>query len=84
MGRNLKAIFFGKTNIHPDLMQKSPLLLNKSIPNQDQSASMSRFFAGTADMDDTLVLTGDADTRAYTDAMNLARRLHAQVRLKCN
>jgi hypothetical protein len=30
-------------------------------------------------MDDTLVLTGEADTRAYNDVMDLAKRLHAQV-----
>ncbi len=33
----------------------------------------------SADMDDTLVLTGDADLRAYTDVVALAKRLHEQV-----
>ena len=35
----------------------------------------------SADMDDTLVLTGDADLQAYTDVVALAKRLHEQVRL---
>ncbi|KAK9917424.1 hypothetical protein WJX75_004226 [Coccomyxa subellipsoidea] len=34
------------------------------------------------DMDDTLVLTGEADTRAYNDVMDLAKRLHAQIDAK--
>lgn len=32
-----------------------------------------------ADMDDTLVLTGEADARAYSDVMKLATQLHEQV-----
>ena len=31
------------------------------------------------DMDDTLVMTGDADLKAYTDVVALAKQLHAQV-----
>ena len=30
-------------------------------------------------MDDTLVLTGEADARAYSDVMKLATQLHEQV-----
>lgn len=39
---------------------------------------------GVADMDDTLVLTGEADARAYGDVMDLAQRLHEQVRILSN
>lgn len=31
------------------------------------------------DMDDTLVMTGDADVKAYGDVVALAKELHAQV-----
>ncbi|BDA48649.1 N-acylneuraminate-9-phosphatase [Coccomyxa sp. Obi] len=34
------------------------------------------------DMDDTLVLTGEADARAYSDVMKLATQLHEQVDAK--
>ena len=30
-------------------------------------------------MDDTLVMTGDADLKAYNDVVRLAKRLHERV-----
>ena len=33
-----------------------------------------------ADMDDTLVMTGDADLKAYTDVVKLAKQLHGKVK----
>ena len=35
------------------------------------------------DMDDTLVMTGDADMKAYTDVVALAKQLHSQVCKPC-
>ena len=36
-----------------------------------------------ADMDDTLVMTGDADLKAYTDVVKLAKQLHGKVGFLC-
>lgn len=35
------------------------------------------------DMDDTLVMTGEADIKAYADVMRLACELHEKVVARC-
>ena len=43
------------------------------------SHQLGRIKAIFMDMDDTLVMTGDADVKAYSDVVKLAKELHAQV-----
>ena len=47
------------------------------------SHQLGRIKAIFMDMDDTLVMTGDADLKAYADVVALAKRLHAQVCINC-
>lgn len=47
------------------------------------SHQLGRIKAIFMDMDDTLVMTGDADLKAYTDVVALAKQLHAQVCIYC-
>ncbi len=47
------------------------------------SQQLGRIKAIFMDMDDTLVMTGDADLKAYIDVVTLAKQLHAQVCIPC-
>ena len=82
MGWRIKAIFFGMS-----LLLWSPTHLSKEVLKNvriqvDWSYS-DQEVRDHADMDDTLVMTGDADLKAYTDVVKLAKRLHGKVGFLC-
>ena len=60
----------------PDLLY----VLNRPQPLLEKSEELVH---SPADMDDTLVMTSDADLKAYTDVVKLAKQLHKQVRSLC-
>ena len=55
----------------------------ESVLIQVDRPSLDEGVRGHADMDDTLVMTGDADLKAYTDVVKLAKQLHGKVEFLC-
>ena len=55
----------------------------ESVLIQVDRPSLDKGVRDHADMDDTLVMTGDADLKAYTDVVKLAKQLHGKVGLLC-